>query len=94
MLSHGALLIYCMPLERASPQSGDGACEPSPRNDSVVVDIIVPGRFIDTITIRDGTTLGSMYLNISEAELSPNALPVSTNAMDLRDKVFARTGLA
>ena len=62
--------MYFIPWEIANPQSEDGGCEPRPRKLSVVVDIIVPGRFIDTKTIIEGITLGNIYLNIMEAGLS------------------------
>ena len=38
-----------------------------------------------------GEYMGRMYLNIREVWLSPNALPVSTNAILRRDMVFALT---
>ena len=59
-----------------------------------MVDIMVPGRFRDTITTSDGITFGSMYLAMREKLDSPNALPVSRNAMCFRDMVFALTGRA
>ena len=55
---------------------------------------MVPGRFRDTITTSDGITFGSMYLAMREKLDSPNALPVSRNAMCFRDMVFALTGRA
>ena len=90
-LSQGALLIYLIPMEIASPQSGDGGCEPRPRKDRVVVDMIVPGRFKDTMTIRDGMILGRIYFTINDVFVSPKALPVSTKAILRRDSVFALT---
>ena len=83
--------MFSIPLEIARPQSGEGGCEPSPRKDRVVVDMIVPGRFSETITISEGIMLGRMYLTIREKLLSPKAFPVSTKAIFLRDKVFALT---
>ena len=80
-----------MPVDIASPQSGDGGCDPNPRKDRVVVDIIVPGRFKDTMTIKDGMMLGSIYLTISAVLVSPKALPVSTKAILRRESVFALT---
>lgn len=80
-----------IPVEIASPQSGDGGCEPSPKKDNVVVDMMVPGRFKETITIKDGTIFGRIYRNINAVLLSPNAFPVSTKAIFLRESVFALT---
>ena len=56
--SHGAVLMLFMLSERASPQSGEGGCAPSPRNESAVVEVIVAGIESEASTIMDGTIFG------------------------------------
>lgn len=91
MAIHGPCSTKFMPSATIRPQSGDGGCEPTPRKLSVVVDKIVPGSCIDTVTIKIGTIFGRIYRNISDQSDSPKDLPVSINAIFFIDIVLART---